>query len=143
LDILDTAGQEEFSALRHQYMRQGQGFLIVYSISDKASFERLQDFYNNIYRVKEDEIPKGSKIPIIIVGNKCDLEQYRVVTTEQGQDFAKSIGCQFIEASAKTRVGVEEAYFNLVRRIRELSPKASRNLPWDETTKTKFKCTIL
>jgi len=143
LDILDTAGQEEFSALRHQYMRQGQGFLIVYSIADKTSFERLQDFYSNIHRVKEDEIPKG-KIPIIIVGNKCDLEQHRVVTTEQGQEYAKSIGCQFIEASAKTRVGVEEAYFNLVKKIRELSPDKpdNRGLPWDENKKKKI-CTIL
>jgi GTPase KRas protein len=123
-------------------MRQGQGFLIVYSIADKASFERLQDFYSNIYRVKEDEIPKGSKIPIIIVGNKCDLEQHRVVTTEQGQEYAKSIGCQFIETSAKTRTGVEEAYFNLVKKIREISPKVSRGVPWDESKKRR-NCTIL
>jgi len=142
LDILDTAGQEEFSALRHQYVRQGQGFLIVYSITDKLSFERLQHFYSNIYRVKEDEIPKGFKIPIMIVGNKCDMEEHRVVTTEQGQEFARSVGCLFIEASAKTRVGVEEAYFNLVKKMREVSPKQSRGLPWDEKKKQKL-CVIL
>jgi len=142
LDILDTAGQEEFSSLRYQYMRQGEGFLCVYSISDKASFEELQTFYSEVYRVKEDELPKNQKIPIIIVGNKCDLEHERVITTEQGSEFAKSRGCPFMEASAANRIGVDEAYFNLVRKIREVSPKPSRGLPWDEKKKSRI-CTLL
>jgi GTPase SAR1 family protein len=59
--------------LRHQYMRQGQGFLLVYSVTDRSSFEEMQSFYNEVFRVKEDENRKTNKIPIIIVGNKADL----------------------------------------------------------------------
>jgi len=150
LDILDTAGQEEFSSLRHQYMRQGQGFLCVYSITDKASFEELQTFHSEVYRVKEDELPRGQKIPIIIVGNKCDLENQRVVTTDQGQEFAKRNNCLFIETSAATRSNVEEAYFSLVRKIREIQPKQGRSTqngqkegPWGNNTKKGFSCVIL
>jgi len=137
LDILDTAGQEEFSALRHQYMRQGQGFLIVYAVTDKPSFEEVNTFHQEVYRVKEDENRGNHKIPIIIVGNKCDLEHQRVITTDQGQELARSFGCNFFETSANTRVGVEEVYFNLVRKIRESSPKGRGGLPWDETKKKK------
>jgi small GTP-binding protein len=142
LDILDTAGQEEFGALRHQYMRQGQGFLLVFSVTDRSSFEEIQSFYNEVFRVKEDEQPKNHKIPIIVVGNKADLESSRVVRSDEGQDTSKKLGCQYIETSAKTRQGVEEAYFSVVRKIRETAPKTARGLPWDESKRTKH-CIIL
>lgn len=51
--VLDTAGQEEFSAMREQYMRTGDGFLIVYSVTDKASFEHVDRFHQLILRVKD------------------------------------------------------------------------------------------
>lgn len=54
-------------------MRQGQGFLLVYSVTDRGSFEEIQSFYNEVFRVKEDENRKSNKIPIIIVGNKADM----------------------------------------------------------------------
>eukprot|EP01113_Clastostelium_recurvatum_P032337 TRINITY_DN413_c2_g1_i3.p1 TRINITY_DN413_c2_g1~~TRINITY_DN413_c2_g1_i3.p1 ORF type:complete len:149 (+),score=9.93 TRINITY_DN413_c2_g1_i3:412-858(+) len=72
LDILDTAGQEEFSALRHQYMRQGQGFLCVYSITDRNSFDEIVSFATQVYQAKEMD-PNKNKIPMLIVGNKVLL----------------------------------------------------------------------
>jgi GTPase SAR1 family protein len=54
-------------------MRQGQGFLLVYAVTDRSSFEEIPTFYNEVFRVKEDEAPKNHKIPIIVVGNKADL----------------------------------------------------------------------
>src|SRR3989344_5549508 len=122
LDILDTAGQEEFrfaryinlspstfrinstslisgfhtcSAMRNQYMRTGQGFLCIYSITSTSSFEELSVFREQILRVKEED-----RVPMVLVGNKCDLEDSRVVATSQGADLAKSFGCPFIESSA-------------------------------------------
>merc|ERR1712188_139359 len=65
LDILDTAGQEEYSAMRDQYMRTGQGFLIVYSITSRSSFDEVAQFRDQILRVKD-----ADKVPIVIVGNK-------------------------------------------------------------------------
>jgi GTPase KRas protein len=77
LDVLDTAGQEEYSAMREQYMRTGEGFLLVYSITSRQSFEEILTFQQQILRVKDKDY-----FPIIVVGNKCDLESEREVSTE-------------------------------------------------------------
>jgi len=77
LDVLDTAGQEEYSAMREQYMRTGEGFLLVYSITSRTSFEEITQFQQQILRVKDKDY-----FPLIIVGNKCDLEVDRQVSKE-------------------------------------------------------------
>ena len=82
LDVLDTAGQEEYSAMREQYMRTGEGFLLVYSITSRQSFEEILTFQQQILRVKDKDY-----FPMIVVGNKCDLEGEREVSTE-GQFFS-------------------------------------------------------
>ena len=77
LDVLDTAGQEEYSAMREQYMRTGEGFLLVYSITSRQSFEEILTFQQQILRVKDKDY-----FPIIIVGNKCDLDAEREVSRQ-------------------------------------------------------------
>ena len=77
LDVLDTAGQEEYSAMREQYMRTGEGFLLVYSITSRQSFEEILTFQQQILRVKDRDY-----FPIIIVGNKCDLDMERQVSRQ-------------------------------------------------------------
>jgi len=114
LDILDTAGQEEYSAMRDQYMRTGQGFILVYAITSRSSFDEIASFREQILRVKDKD-----KVPMVLVGNKCDLESERQVTTSEVQELAKSFGCPFFESSAKTRVNVEESFYGLVREIRK------------------------
>ena len=81
LDVLDTAGQEEYSAMREQYMRTGEGFLLVYSITSRQSFEEIMTFQQQILRVKDKDY-----FPIIVVGNKCDLVGEREVS-KQGTSF--------------------------------------------------------
>lgn len=73
--VLDTAGQEEFSAMREQYMRSGEGFLLVFSVADHASFDELFKFHKQILRVKDRD-----EFPMLMVGNKADLEHQRVVS---------------------------------------------------------------
>ena len=114
LDILDTAGQEEYSAMRDQYMRTGQGFLMVYAITSRSSFEELVGFKDQILRVKE-----ADHVPMVVVGNKSDLESERQVSSQEGQDLARNFGSPFFETSAKTRVNVEESFYHLVREIRK------------------------
>ena len=114
LDILDTAGQEEYSAMRDQYMRTGQGFILVYAIVSRGSFEEITSFKEQITRVKDKD-----KVPMVLIGNKCDLDQHRQIQTNEGQDLANSFGCPFFEASAKTRVNVEESFYQLVREIKK------------------------
>ena len=74
LDILDTAGQEEFSAMREQYMRSGEGFLLVFSLADRRSFEDAARFHKEILRVKDRD-----EFPVMLVGNKADLDSQPMV----------------------------------------------------------------
>lgn len=73
--VLDTAGQEEFSAMREQYMRSGEGFLLVYSITDRNSIDEIYKFHKQILRVKDRD-----EFPMLLVGNKCDLENQRMAS---------------------------------------------------------------
>jgi len=112
LDIYDTAGQEDFSAVRDQYMRTGDGFLCVYSITHLASFTEVSHLHDHILRVKDKE-----QVPFVLVGNKCDLEELREVSKEKGQELANKLKCKFLETSAKDRVNVADCFYDLVREI--------------------------
>jgi Ras-related protein M-Ras len=115
LDVLDTAGQEEFSALREQYMRKGDGFLIVYSVIDPNSFKNIRQFYNQILRVKDRK-----SYPMILVANKIDLVHLRKVSEEEGRELAAELQIPYIETSAKVPpVNVDVAFHELVRVIRQ------------------------
>ncbi|KAL9612316.1 MAG: hypothetical protein Q9167_003095 [Letrouitia subvulpina] len=113
-------GQEEYSAMREQYMRTGEGFLLVYSITSRQSFEEILTFQQQILRVKDKDY-----FPIIIVGNKCDLDTERQVSKQEGQDLARQFGCAFIETSAKSRINVDNAFYDIVREIRRYNKEMS------------------
>ncbi|XP_055214009.1 GTPase KRas isoform X2 [Gorilla gorilla gorilla] len=136
LDILDTAGQEEYSAMRDQYMRTGEGFLCVFAINNTKSFEDIHHYREQIKRVKDSE-----DVPMVLVGNKCDLPS-RTVDTKQAQDLARSYGIPFIETSAKTRQGVDDAFYTLVREIRKHKEKMSKDGK-KKKKKSKTKCVIM
>jgi len=136
LDILDTAGQEEYSAMRDQYMRTGQGFLCVYSITNRTSFEEIVSFREQITRVKDVD-----KVPMVIVGNKLDLDGDRAVSQSEGKDLAASFGCPWMETSAKARIRVQDAFFELVREIRK--SKTPDKTAKKQGKKSGFKCAIL
>jgi GTPase KRas protein len=89
--VLDTAGQEEYSAMREQYMRTGEGFLLVYSITSQQSFEEIKTFQQQILRVKDKDY-----FPMIVVGNKCDLDGEREVSVEGASPLVLS--CLFVLA---------------------------------------------
>jgi len=136
LDILDTAGQEEFSAMRDQYMRTGKGFLLVYDITSRRTFEEVVTLREQIYRVSDKDF--SAKIPIVLCGNKCDLDNDRQVTTAEGIELARSFNIPFREASAKSRINVDEVWFDLVREIRSLKGNGSH-----KKTKKRNPCTLL
>uniref|UniRef100_A0A094ZF04 GTPase HRas n=1 Tax=Schistosoma haematobium TaxID=6185 RepID=A0A094ZF04_SCHHA len=125
LDILDTAGQEEYSAMRDQYMRTGEGFLCVFAVNNSKSYDDINQYREQIKRVKDaDEVPMVRKltklfsIPFVVVGNKVDLTN-RSVCTEEAKSLAHSYNIPYVETSAKTRQGVEDAFHKLVREIRK------------------------
>ncbi|XP_053441500.1 ras-related protein Rap-1b isoform X1 [Nycticebus coucang] len=127
LEILDTAGTEQFTAMRDLYMKNGQGFALVYSITAQSTFNDLQDLREQILRVKDtDDVSLLSNkyiVPMILVGNKCDLEDERVVGKEQGQNLARQWNnCAFLESSAKSKINVNEIFYDLVRQINRKTP---------------------
>jgi GTPase KRas len=141
LDILDTAGQEEFVALRNSYIRTGQGFVCVYSIANSFSFDTVKEIYEEILRVKNQD-----SFPMIFVGNKSDLESERQISTEAGKAFADSVHAPFFETSAKTGQNVETAYFQLVREVRKYlttQPDTLQQLTPKKTGGKKPSCLLL
>ena len=109
-------GQEEFSSMQDQWMREGQGFLLVYSIIDSPTFDEIEMLREKIIRTKDDE---PENIPIVICGNKCDLESRRQISTEQGEQLAASWKCKFFETSAKERINHIACFYEVARLIRK------------------------
>ena len=141
LEVLDTAGQEEYTALRDQWIREGEGFVLVYSISSRSSFGRIKRFHHQIQRVKESVASSPSypgsplaaassqmPVPIMLVGNKSDRVSEREVSKQEGHALARELGCEFVEASAKNCINVEKAFYDVVRikrRQRQQAPRPS------------------
>lgn len=148
LDILDTAGQEEFSAMREQYMRSGEGFLLVFSVTDRTSFEEVSRFHKQILRVKDRD-----EFPIMLVGNKADLQPQRVISNEEAHGLARQLKVPYIECSAKVRMNVDQAFYELVRLVRRFQAlerpgsAADENDAYDGGRRrgggSRKKCTIL
>lgn len=122
LEVLDTAGQEEYTALRDQWIREGEGFLLVYSITSRSSFSRIRSFFNQIQRVKEDDDP----FSVVIVGNKSDRgPEEREVSTQEGEALAEEMGgVPFFESSAKLNINIEAAFFECARQCKHLRAEA-------------------
>ena len=108
---LDTAGTEQFTAMRELYMRQGHGFLLVFSITNMNSLHELFELREEIIRIKDDE-----SIPIVLVGNKSDLEDDRAVSRARAFQIAQQWGnIPYFEASARHRANVDESFLALTR----------------------------
>ncbi|KAL6714686.1 RAS2 protein [Lecanora helva] len=154
LEVLDTAGQEEYTALRDQWIRDGEGFVLVYSITSRSSFMRLRRFHNQIQRVKESSSASSPttggylsstvtqsmlnavpQAPVMLVGNKSDRVTEREVSTQEGAALAKELGCDFVEASAKNCINVEKAFYEVVRALRR--QRQDTNLSRSGTTHGK------
>jgi len=118
LDIIDTAGQQEYTSLRDSHLRTGQGFLLCFALNDDTSFNELKELQASILRLKDSP----SKTPFVVVGCKKDLEAERKVDGSVGKAFADSIKAPYVETSAKVGTNVEEAFNLLVQEIRKISP---------------------
>ncbi|KAH3758754.1 Ras GTPase [Pelomyxa schiedti] len=123
LEILDTAGTENFTAMRDLYMKNGHGFVLVYSVISVSTFRDIPEMHDQILRVKD-----SSTVPIVLVGNKCDLTEQRMVTTDEGQSLAEKCGSHvgFLEASARAMTNVDRIFLDLVKLIDAMNPRPTK-----------------
>ena len=115
--IYDTAGQERFKSLAANYIKKANGILLVYDIADHSTFENIGMWMESITE------EKGDKLPIVLVGNKADLEDERQVSYKEGKDLAENKGFHFYETSCKNGANVTECFLDLAELVYEKSGK--------------------
>jgi Ras-related protein Rab-1A len=113
LQIWDTAGQERFRTITSSYYRGAHGIIVVYDVTDMESFNNVKQWLHEI-----DRYAARNNVNKLLVGNKSDLTAKRVVSTEQGKEFADSLGIEFLETSAKTSQNVEQAFLTMASQIK-------------------------
>nr|VZI05383.1 unnamed protein product [Spirometra erinaceieuropaei] len=140
LHILDTAGQEEYMGIRDAYYRSSEGFMLVFDITEAASFNLLSGFMDNILRVKGSEA-----VPMIVVGNKKDLESNRQVSTDEAKSWTAAHNLRYIETSAKTNENVEAAFIQLSSMVfnQKRQQKTQVNQTSGKPHRKKLRCRIL
>ena len=112
LQIWDTAGQERFRTITTAYYRGAMGILLTYDVTDETSFNNVRNWMRNIEQHASENVNK------ILVGNKCDMEDKRVISHARGKALADEFGIPFFETSAKANVKVEDAFFSIARDIK-------------------------
>ncbi|KAI9721026.1 MAG: GTPase Ypt2 [Candelaria pacifica] len=113
LQIWDTAGQERFRTITTAYYRGAMGILLVYDVTDERSFNNIRTWFSNVEQHATEGVNK------ILIGNKCDWEEKRAVSTERGQQLADELNIPFLEVSAKSNINVEKAFYNLAADIKK------------------------
>ena len=110
--IWDTAGQERFRTITTSYFRGCQGILLVYDITVKKTFENVSNWMDQINTVND-----GQHVCKILIGNKCDMEEQRIVTKKEGEDLAKEYDIPFMETSARDNINVQDAFLNITKDV--------------------------
>lgn len=121
LQIWDTAGQERFHTITTSYYRGAMGIMLVYDITNAKSFDNIAKWLRTIQEHANVEVEK------MILGNKCDMEDKRVISKERGETIARENSVKFLETSAKTNVNIERAFTELSESILDKFPGAQDN----------------
>jgi GTPase KRas protein len=128
VDIIDTAGQDDFSGLKSQWYQSVDSFIIVYSVTDPDSVEIAEDIYKEAC-----ESCRLDSIPCVVAGNKADLSGPKTMASEErGKEFAKKIRCPHINTSAKTALNIEELFREAILvqwdRVRKSVERLEKNI---------------
>ncbi|XP_067871357.1 ras-related protein Rab-8B-like [Heterodontus francisci] len=150
LQIWDTAGHERFRTITSAYYRGAMGIMLVYDVTNEKSFDNVKSWIRDI------EEHASSDVERMILGNKCDVNEKRQVSKEQGEKLAIDYGIKFLETSAKSSLNVEEAFITLARDIMtKMNRKMNENSTPENSGQVKitakrqskkrslFRCTLL
>ena len=124
LEILDTAGQDDYQTMLDTWINSSDGFVLVYSIDNKESFESTKKRYERILKLKGEQ-----KVAIVVAGNKCDLEESRKVSKEEAENFCLSNKITFMETSALKVINVKEAFLSCAKGLLQINfPEKYKNV---------------
>ena len=129
----DTSGQEKYNSLSFNYIKNCHGILLMYDISKKESFLKIKDWLKNIFEHKDKDFP------ILLLGNKCDLEEKREVTKEEGDQLAKELKLNFYETSNKDNINIEKAITELIEMVYKKLGKEFEGFETDQVKLEKSK----
>uniref|UniRef100_A0A8C2TQK4 Ras-related protein Rab-1 n=1 Tax=Coturnix japonica TaxID=93934 RepID=A0A8C2TQK4_COTJA len=121
LQIWDTAGQERFHTITTSYYRGAMGIMLVYDITNAKSFENISKWLRNIDEHANEDVER------MLLGNKCDMEDKRVVPKAKGEQIAREHGIRFFETSAKANINIEKAFLTLAEDILRKTPVKEPN----------------
>ncbi|XP_034060528.1 ras-related protein Rab-3B-like [Gymnodraco acuticeps] len=129
--VQDTAGQERYRTITTAYYRGAMGFILMYDITNEESFNAVQDWATQIKTYSWDNAQ------VIMVGNKCDMDEERIIPAEKGKHLADQLGFEYYEASAKENINVQQVFERLVDIICvKMSERVDVEMPAAPGTKT-------
>lgn len=145
LEVIDTARQEEYTALQDMWIRDGDAFVLSYCITKRSSFARIHRYRDQISRVKESLASSSSypgspvsgpcqqDYPLVLIGHNSDRVSEREVWPEEGYALANELGCKFFEFSAKYCTNTEKPFYEIVRQLRRqrIQALAARRRLWE------------
>ena len=137
--IYDTAGQERFKSISNNYIKKAHGILLMYDITDQNSFNNIKNWMETINE------NAGSKMPIVLIGNKCDLNDERKISKKIGKNLADEFGIHFFETSSKDNINIEKAFYDVAEQIIEKNKGKkvfNNNLELDKKRNKKSECCL-
>ena len=134
LFLYDTAGQERYKSLAPNMIRKSDGIIIMYDITNYSSFDSVPEFIDKIKELK------GDNFPVILIGNKIDKEEERLVSEDEGKSLAEQYGIDFIEISNREGINIEEAGMNIVNRI--IEERKNNKLKFSQSLNTSKYSTV-
>jgi len=120
--LWDTAGQDRFQAITHTFYKGAQGIILAYAVNDRESFEHIERWMKQIKEHANEDVC------MILVGNKTDMAD-RCIETEEGKKLAESYGIKFFETSAEKAWNVNDAFYEIVKEIKDKNPQSGSNSP--------------
>ncbi len=125
IEFYDTAGQERYRAISLNSIKSADGIILMFDLTDQKSYDEISNWVENIKQIQEEDYP------MILVGNKCDLEKERIISNEEGIELSKKFNLQFFEVSNKTNKNIEESGNAIIKLIIERKQQKIKELTED------------